>query len=453
MTSSASTADPGLLGLSADRAIWRVSWPMIALGLLRIGYYLTDSYWVGRLGPDALAALGGVAFAWWMVHLICDLAGTGVQALVARHEGAGQQERIPAVFVQGLWLSAALAVGLATVAWSARGLYFDLLGFQRGSPEHALGVAYLGAACLGAGSLALQYVVAAVFRGLGRTRVALAITAVTLVLNAALDPVLIWGWFGALAFGIAGAAWATAISSAVGAALGLWILVRDGFVLVPTGPQSGPVRTLARIGLPVTAGGIGFSAVYVALGRFITDFGPEQMAALGVGHRLEGAAYMVCVGFSVGAATMVGQNLGAKRVEAAASAAHRAALQATAFMLPIAAVLLLRAEPFMAVFTDDPATIAAGVLYLRFQIPVAVFMAWDVVYEGAFSGAGDTLPPFAIGFSWTLARIPAAWLFAYPLGLGIGGVWLAIALSTLFKGIPMLLWVRRRGWVGALAVA
>lgn len=448
MTSSSST--PELLTLSADRAVWRVSWPMIALGVLRIGYYLTDSYWVGRLGTDALAALGGAAFAWWIIHILCDLAGIGSQALVARHEGGGARDRIPAVLVQGLWLSAAVAVGIAVVGTAGKGLYFDLLGFEAGTAEHRLGQAYLGASCLGAGALAVQYVVAAVFRGLGHTRTALGITAVTLAFNAVLDPVLIWGWWGAPALGIAGAAWATVVGNLIGAALGLWLLTAEGFRLRRAGPKRGVIGQLAKIGLPVTAGGVGFCFVYVALGRFITDFGSEQMAALGVGHRLEGLAYMVCVGFGVGSATMVGQNLGAGRVDMAARSAHRAALQATAFMLPIMGLLLVFAEPLMGLFADDPATVAAGVLYLQIQVPVVIFMAWDVVYEGAFSGAGDTMPAFAIGFSWTFARIPAAWLLGYWFGWGIAGVWVAIAASTVFKGIHMGLWFRRGRWVGAL---
>jgi putative MATE family efflux protein len=450
MSSSSST--PELLKLSVDRAVWRVSWPMIALGLLRIGYYLTDSYWVGKLGPDALAALGGAAFAWWMIHLVCDLAGTGAQALVARHEGAGAQARIPAVLTQGLWLSLGVALFLATVAYSTRGVYFDILGFDRADPEHALGQAYLGASCLGAGALAVQYVIAAAFRGLGQTRTALLITAVTLVLNGILDPILIWGWFGAPALGIAGAAWATAVGNTIGALLGLYLLKSEGLALGWARPVKALILQLAKIGLPVTAGGVGFSAVYVVLGRFITDFGSEQMAALGVGHRLEGAAYMTCVGFSVGAAALVGQNLGAGRVKEAAQSAHRAAIQATAFVLPISVILVWQAASFMGLFTDDDATIAAGALYLRYAAPVVVFMAWEVVYEGAFAGAGDTVPPFVIGFLWTIARVPAAYLFAYVFGMGVGGVWLAIALSTVIKGVHMTLWFRRGRWVDALEV-
>ncbi len=450
MSSTPSTSEAPLLAIDPTRAVWRVAWPMIALGLLRTCYFLTDSYWVGQLGRDALAAIGGAAFAWWMIHLTCDLAGTGAQALVARHEGGGRREGIAPTLVQGLWLAAVVAVFLGTAAFAAKGLYFDLLGFERGTAEHQLGQEYLGACLLGASSLAVHYVTAAAFRGLGHTRTALWITVVTLLANAGLDPVLIWGWGPAPAMGIAGAAWATALANALGAVVSLWVLAVWELRLRWTPPDVEAIRRIARIGAPVTAAGVGFSLVYVLLGRFITDFGPEQMAALGVGHRLESAGFMVCVGFSVGAATLVGQNLGAKRPERAAQSAHAAARLCVLAMVPIALVLWFWAEPLFGLFTDDPATVRAGVVYLRFQMPVLMFMGAEVVYEGAFSGAGDTVPSFWIGFGWTVARIPAAFLFAYVLGIGIAGVWLAVALSTAIKGVHMTLWFRRRRWVHAL---
>ncbi|MBZ0116611.1 MAG: hypothetical protein K8H88_06445, partial [Sandaracinaceae bacterium] len=78
-----------LLSRSPARAVWEVAWPMAALGLLRAGYNLTDSFWVGRMGPAPLAALGGSAFGWWIILLACDLPATGAHSLVARHAGAG----------------------------------------------------------------------------------------------------------------------------------------------------------------------------------------------------------------------------------------------------------------------------------------------------------------------------------------------------------------------------
>ena len=102
------TDGPPLLSMSPGRAVWAVAWPMIGLGLLRTTYFLTDSWFIGKLGDSALEAIGGSAFAWWMIHNLADLAGVGAHALVARHEGARQRDRIAATLTQGLWVSVAV---------------------------------------------------------------------------------------------------------------------------------------------------------------------------------------------------------------------------------------------------------------------------------------------------------------------------------------------------------
>ncbi len=436
-----------LVDLPPAVAVWRVAWPMAALGLLRALYYLTDSFWVGRLGPAPLAALGGGAFAWWLITIVCELPATGAHALVARHEGAGERARIAPTVAQGIVLGLALAAVLAA-AHPARLLYFELLGFAPGSPEAAFGSAYVGASLLGASSLALDAVVSAAFRGLGDTRTALLITFFSLLINASLNPLLIWGAGPLPALGIAGAAWATAIANAFGAVLGLALLALRGHGVRLAAPAFGVIRRIARIGFPVAASGVGFTLCYVLLGRVITAFGAEQMGALGVGHRLEGLAYLVTTAFGVGAATMVGQHLGAGDPERARAAARASAGTAVAVMVPIALFLLGGARPLFGLFSDDPATVDAGVLYLRIQACVLVFMALEEVYLGAFAGAGDTTGASIITFGFTAARIPAAWWLANTGGLGIAGVWIAIAASTAIKGVGLWLWWRRRQRLG-----
>ncbi len=438
-------AAPALIDLPPARAVWQVAWPMIAIGLLKSAYFLTDSYFVGLLGEKELAALGGAAFAWWMIWICTDLAAVGTHALSARHEGAGERDRIGGVLLQGLWVAVAIAGVLAVAAFPVRHLYFDLLGFERGTAEYLRGMEFLGASLLGAGTLCLSQVVGAVFRGIGDTRTALVIATVTLVFNAALDPVFIWG----LDQGIAGAAWATATANGIGAVFGAVLLARRA--LIARGrPVPAEMRRIFRIGLPIAASGVGFSLVYVLLGRFINDFGTEHMAGLGVGHRLESIGYMFSVGMMTGVATMVGQHLGAKDPATAARCAHVGGAITFGALLPVAALLYVTAPPLFDLFTDDPATAAAGVHYLRIQLLVMAFMGLEVAYEGAFSGAADTVPTFWITVIFTGARIPGAWFLAYELGWGIGGVWWAIAVSTLIKGIVMPLWFARGKWVSAL---
>jgi len=450
MSSTASTPapDPALIELPAARAVWKVAWPMIAIGMLKSAYFLTDSYFVGLLGAKELAALGGAAFAWWMIWIVTDLASVGTHALSSRHEGGGRRSEIGPVLTQGLWVSLLVAVGLIVFAYPARDLYFDLLGFEAGSEESLRGAEFLGASLLGGGSLCLSQVLSAVFRGIGDTRTALVIAIVTLVLNAALDPVFIWTFD----LGIAGAAWATATANAVGALFGLVLLVRRSLGPVRTPPAVAAMVRIIKIGLPIAASGVGFSLVYVLLGRFINDFGTEHMAGLGVGHRIESLGYMYSVGMMTGVATMVGQHLGAQNPAMAARCAHVGAAICGLSLLPMAALLYATAPALFDVFTDDPATAAAGVYYLRIQLLVLALMGVEVTYEGAFSGAGDTMPTFWITVIFTGARIPGAWWLAYEQGWGIGGVWWAIAASTAIKGVVMAAWFARGKWVGALEV-
>jgi len=424
---------------------------MVVIGLCRSCYYLTDSYWIGKLGTTHLAALGGSAFAWWMMFITCNIAGYGVNALVARHEGATTRESIAPAIVQGLWVGLGIYAALLLFAWPLKDLYFDLLGFVPGSQEQLLGSEYIGIGLIGAFALAAHAVTLAAFRGIGDTRTALWITAISLLLNAALDPILIWGWAGAPTLGIAGAAWATTAANAMAAVLGVFILARKGYLLKAARPRPRTLGVITRIGIPIAAEGVGFSLVYVLLGRFITAFGTEQMAALGVGHRLESLAFMVCVGFQVGASTMVGQYLGAGDPRGAARAANQAALLCTAVIVPMSVLIYLFAPQLFAIFTDDPHTADAGVLYLRIQALVAVFMGIEVVFQGGFNGSGDTVPPLIIGVTFTAARLPLAWLLAWPLGMGIAGVWWAIALSTLVKGLLCWWWFRKGRWVDALS--
>lgn len=432
-----------LVDLSPARAVWHVAWPMVALGVLRAGFHLTDSYFVGRLGPEALAALGGSAFGWWVIVLACDLPAIGAHARVARHEGAGARARIGETLTDGLWVGIAIAALLALL-YPLRGAYFELVGFAPGSREHTLGGEYLGASLLSALSLAVYAVLGAAFRGLGETRTALAITALALATNAVLDPILIWGLGPIPALGIAGAAWATSVANVLGVALALHRLHARGAIVRLRAPVWRELVLVARIGAPVTASGVGFVLCYVLLGRVITSFGSEQMGALGVGHRLEGLAYLVCVAFGVGAATMVGQHLGAgdpARARASVSAAARISVLA---MIPLSIVLFTFARPLFELFSDDAATVDAGVLYLRIQVAVLAFMALEEVYLGAFAGAGETLAASGIAFFFTAARIPAAYWLADHTRLGVAGVWIAIAASTAIKGVLLRL-VWRRG--------
>lgn len=430
-----------LLRLSPTRAVLAVAWPMVALGWLKSFYFLANSFWVSRLGTEELAALGGSAFAWWATSILCDLGATGTHALIAREEGAGKRGGVGVIATQGLWLAALVGGVLAIFASPLAATYTEAVGFGLGSAEATHASRWLEASLLSSFALGAHAVVGAVFRGLGWTRLALVITTVTLVVNAALDPLLIWGWGPVPSLGIAGTAWATAVSNLLGAWIGLVVLARRGRAVRLSKPVPAQLVEITRVGLPIVASGLAFCFVYVLMGRIVNTFGPHNIAALGLGHRVESLAYMVCVGFQVAASTLVGQWLGAGQPDRARECAAAAARINGWVVAGLGALLAIFATPLFRVFGEAPVPEASA--YLRWQALVFVFMAWECVYEGAFVGARRTVPPLVVGFLFTAARVPLAlWWSGWP-DLGIDGVWIAIAVSTLVKGVLIRSWWAR----------
>ncbi len=440
---------PSLLRLSPTRAVWQVAWPVIALGQLRSACFLLGSFWAGRMGesaPSALSALGGAAFALWILGTLSELPAVGTHALVAFSEGGGKRHAAGRLTASGLWVAMLLSLALALFSQPLISLYFQAFGFDGPDFDAALaqGVPFLGALLLGAFFLMAHAVTDASFRGLGDTRTPLLISALALALNAVLDPLLMFGAGPLPALGLAGAGWATVSSHGVALFFSLRALGRRGLGPFPVRPDPSLLRRIFSIGFPQSVSGTGFCLVYVALGGVITRFGPEAVAGLGLGHRLESLAFQVCIGFGAGAATLVGQNLGRGEQGQASRAAHRAAFLSTLAMVPFALAFVSVPEVLMGAFSSDPATVRAGGLYLLCAGGAAVFMALEIVYEGAFAGAADTATALKITLPLTLLRIPLAWGLALHAGLGVMGIWLAIALTTVGKGLLLRLAFRKR---------
>jgi putative MATE family efflux protein len=448
-----------LLRLAPARALWSLTWPVVALGLIRSGYHLAAAYWAGHL-PDAgaaQAALGVASFAVWILMSIAELSSVGTHALVARAEGARERWRVGAVLLQGGWVALLCGGALALLSRPMISWYFDAVGFRGAlfAQPRALGEGYLQALLLGAALVHLHALAGATFRGLGDTRTPMVVSSLTLALNAALDPVLMLGWGGFPALGLAGAGWATVAANGVG--LGLFaVALRGRGVRAPRrGPERGMMGQIVRIGGPSMLSGIGFCLVYVALGDLLARFGPSALAGLGLGHRLEGPAYQVCAGFGAAAATLVGQHLGAGERAEARAAAHRAARWCCGVMVPLSVLFVAAPRWLVGLFAADEASTERGASYLLVVGVILVPMALEVIYESAFAGSGETWMAMGIVVVWTAARIPLAWWLSGEMGLI--GVWVTIAGTCALKGF--LLWgafawrSKRKGWGAGVRLA
>lgn len=437
-----------LTELPLPRAIARLAWPAMASMMLVNIFNLVDAFWVGRLGTDALGGMTASAFVVWCLHAAAMLVGTGLNAVVARRVGQRRTDQAALAGGHGLVLATGLAVLLMALTLPLQDRLFEMLRLEPGLRNAAS--AYIRPILLGFPAVTWWYTVEAIFRGSGDTRTPMFVLGGTLLLNAVLDPVMIFGLGPVPALGIAGAAWATVIAHAVGVVWALALLCgRDVQPRLPGLGALSPalLMTLVRVGTPVAFNSFFFSMIYIFLTPIIAEFGGSAVAAVGVGHRVEGLTYFTCIGFATAASTLVGQHMGAGQPNDAGKAAWLSTGYAAGIMVILSILFYLFAPWIYVLFSDDPAVIAHGVRYLRIIALFETCIAFEYVLEGAFAGAGNSLPPMLVCVPITALRIPAAYILSRPSwGLGATGIYWAIGVSSLFKGALMATWFRLNHW-------
>ena len=431
-----------LVGSPLSRTILALALPAVGSALLTLLFLLVDIFWVGSiLGASALAAVSTAGFAVWILASLGEMIAVGVTAVAARRHGEGAHGL--AAVVAGSTLMVALGVGVvvAALGWILVPGLFALMHTPADVTD--LGRLYLTTYLLGTPLVFGFFACEATFRASGDTRTPLLLLATSVALNVMLDPLLITGAGPLPALGIAGAAVAAIFTRGTVLALGFVILVRRRLVRLSVFDVRSALAAL-RVGLPVAANGIFFSLVYIGLTRITTRFGVPALAALGIGHKLEGLSYMVATGFGLASAAIVGQNLGAGRPDRARAAGWMTASYACAAGGVVALAFLAFPETMVGIFTHDAGVIADGSMYLRAMAIVQITMGLEIVLEASLGGAGFTVQPMLWSGLFTAARIPlAAWL-AGPFG--VAGVWWALAVTAAARGIAMAVLWRSERW-------
>ncbi len=431
------------------RAIWRLAWPVMLTNALFTALNVIDMFWVGKLGPAAVAATAlsgsvlGVLFSAGQVFTV------GVMATSSRAAGAGRLDAVRDSLRHGLALALITSLPLAVL-----GVVFarPVLGLFR--PEElviATGKPYLQ---LVLGTIPLFFcgmISYSVFQSLGDTRTPMYVIAGMNALNAALDPLLIFGWLGFPRLGITGAALATAFSMALGVTLMLILLSRRGLLTFRGRWQAGVFRTLLGIGLPAGLQGITRPLTGMLMFRIITGFGTAATAAFGIGIRALDVMFIYLSGLGTAAEVLTGQSLGASRPDLARRHSGRVTLIAVLLQSAVLPFIFLLAPWIVGAFNSNPDVVRIGTGYLRILAPIMIVGGLSIGWGGAQRGAGATTLPMvaALVANW-LVKIPLAVVFARFTGLGVDGVWLGIGASVLVEAAVLAIgyysyrWLHRR---------
>jgi putative MATE family efflux protein len=426
----------GILGGPLRPAILRLALPAVGTTLFQVLFNITDTFWVGRtLGPEALAAVSLASYTVWVIVSIGDLVGVGLTAVASRRHGEGDPERAARAAGTALVMAVLLGLVVAVGGTAALPAIFRLMEAQGHVAE--LAREFLVIQLVGSVLIYGYYVVTAAFRSAGDTRTPFVLLGASVLLNLVLDPVMILGLGPMPALGVYGAALATVLTRGLGFIVGLELLRRRGGIRLEF--RFPVARTIARIGLPTMVTGVLFSAIYMWLVRIVGRFGTPAIAALGVGHKIEGVSYMTCIGFGLAAETIVGQNLGAGQPARARRAGWMTAHMAAVAPAVAALMFVLVPDALVGVFTGDAAVIAAAVPYLLAAAPAQLVMAYENALEGALSGAGYTFFTMVAVVGISALRVPLAEIVAGSFGLV--GVWWMLALTAMARaGAMTALW-------------
>src|SRR6266853_970976 len=306
-----------------------------------------------------------------------------------------------------------------------------------------LGRAYLDTWLLGGPLVFGFFAIEATFRASGDTRTPFLLLMASVVLSVGLDPLLISGVGPFPTLGVEGAALASVMVRGGGFLIGIAIAWRRGLIRLDA-PDWHAVPTVLRVGAPLSVAGVLLSVVYMWLTRYTSAFGTAAPAALGVGHKVEGLGFIAISGFALSASALVGQNLGAQQEARARRAVRMTVGYCLAVTSATAVAFLTIPQTLVALFTSDTQVIADGSLYLRVIAFAQIGQTFEIILEGALAGAGYTLWPQVASTTMTLLRVPlAAW---WSGAIGLLGIWLALSVTAIARGIVMVLFWLSGAW-------
>lgn len=433
------------------RRVLSLAGPVIGENMLETMLGIVDTLLVARLGAAAIAGVGSALQVLFFLIAVLSALAVGSAVLVAQAVGAGDLRAARRLARQSLLWSVVLSVPLA-----AGGLLLaePIIGVFGLEPQVArVGVEYLRVTMGTVVVLVALFIGGGVLRGAGDSRTPMLVTAIANLLNIGLAYGLIYGHFGLPALGPVGSAWGTflARSFALVLLLGALWRGRNGLSIAGRGGWRLDLRVAAqvlRIGVPAALEQMLVSAAFFALTIVVAQLGTLTLAAHRITINAISLSFLPGIGFGIAATALVGQSVGARRIDEGAGAARIATRWAVGWMSVLAALLLIFAPQVIQVFTSDPQVIAAGTGGLRVVALAQPFWAVLFVQSGALRGTGDTRFPLLVTGGGMWATVVLAYLLVTTVGGGLTAVWAAFLMIA--PALAVLHWWRFRR---AIAVA
>ncbi len=431
------------------RAIFLLSVPMVLEMLMESLFGIVNVYWVAHLGKEQAAAVGVTESLLTIVFAVAIGLSMGVTAMVARRIGEKDPEGAARVAEQSILLGIFISIPIGIA-----GALFTRQLFQAMNADASVIAADGGymAVIFGANVvIMLLFLINAIFRGAGDAAIAMRALWIGNLINLVLDPCLIFGWGPFPELGVTGSAIATTIGRGC-AVIYQFSRLSGGHGRVPVkynrlAPEFGLMKNLLRISLGGMFQFLVATAAWTLLMSIVGLFGAAAQAGYMIALRIILVTLLPSWGMSNAAATLVGQNLGAKKPDRAEKSVWLAGHSNAVFLFGVAVAFIVFPEYLIRIFTSDQSVIPFGVDALRYISYGYIFYGYGMVMAAAFNGAGDTYTPTIMNLiCFWLIQIPLAYTLAKWTGLGTTGVFLAITIAESILAVIAMMVFRRGKW-------
>ena len=441
---------PSLTEGSIMNALVRIAVPIIFSSVLQTMYQITDTYWVGQLSASAVAAVSLVFPINFLLIAIgggLPIAGT---VLIAQYKGRGDERMMNHVAAQTF-----LMVFVVSLVLSGLGFVFSesiIRAMGAGPDIVADATSFLRYTFLGFVFVFGFFVFESLMRGLGSVKAPVRIVLGTVVLNAILDPLFIFGWGPIPAWGVSGAALATLCTQAMATVIGLLVLLGGKHGLHVKAADFAPdwafMKRAFFIGFPssIEQSARAFGATIMT--ALVAGFGTVTLAAMGIGIRVLMFAIIPAMGLSIATSALVGQNIGARKMDRALAINRIGSILAFVTLTLGGVVLWFVAYPLSELFMPDGGeALDRSAEFIRILAPTFGLVGWQMVLMGTMRGAGDTKSSMILTIvSQYLIQFPLAYIFAHVMQLGSVGIWWSFSVTNAISTVVIVLWYMRGSW-------
>lgn len=432
------------------KALFTLSVPIVLTNLLQTAYQLTDTFWVGRLGAEAVAA---VSLSFPIIFLLITLgAGFSIAGtiLVAQYKGRKDEKQVQHVAAQTMAVMLIVSVICSVVGYFISEPVMHLLGAE---PEVLpMAVNYLQISFMGLTFMFGFFVFQSLMRGIGEVYMPMKIVFGTVMLNLVLDPLFILGWGPIPAYGVSGAAIATIGTQGLATLTGIILLLRGkhgiklnlkGFTF-----DRALVKQMFNLGLPSSVEQSMKALGLTIMSFLVASFGTIIVASYGIGIRILSFVIIPAWGLSMATSTLVGQNMGAEKPERAEEIGRKSAIIGFVIVMIISVIFFFVADKLAATFIPgNEEVIAESTIFIRFLTGTFGFIALQLILNGVFSGAGNTRMSmiFSIVSLWVF-EFPIAYILSHHTGLAERGLWVAYPISSFLAAMVSVVYFRMGRW-------